>query len=123
MLDQARAKAAAAGAAVDLRLGDAAAPPVGEGSSRLADVVLCRHVLWALPDPSAALRRWSGLLAPGGRLVLVEGRWATGGGLTGDQVRRLVGEHRAEVDVVPLDDPALWGRAIEDERFLVVSRR
>ena len=123
MLEHARVKADAAGVPVDLRLGDAAEPPVGEGRGGAVDVVLCRHVLWALPDPSAALRRWSGLLAPGGRLVLVEGRWATGGGLTGDAVRRLVGEHRAEADVVPLDDPALWGRAIEDERFLAVSRR
>ena len=119
----ARAKAVAAGVTVGLRLGDAAAPPVGEGRGGLVDVVLCRHVLWALPDPAAALRRWSGLLAPGVRLVLVEGLLVTGGGLTGDEVRRLVGEHRTEVDVVPLDDPALWGRAIEDERFLVVSRR
>ena len=47
------------------------------------DVVLCRHVLWAMPDPAAALKRWIGLLAPRGRLVLVEGSWTTGAGLTG----------------------------------------
>ncbi|GHF56087.1 SAM-dependent methyltransferase [Amycolatopsis bartoniae] len=46
------------------------------------DVVLARHVVWALPDPAAALGRWVRLLRPGGRVVLVEGRWATGTGLT-----------------------------------------
>ena len=42
-------------------VGDAAAPPLDRGAY---DVVLCRHVLWALPDPAAALRRWVDLLAP-----------------------------------------------------------
>ena len=68
-------------------LGDAAAPPLEPGS---VDVVLCRHVLWALPDPDAALRTWVRLLAPGGRLLLVEGAWWTGGGLTAARTRELV---------------------------------
>ncbi|WP_416976002.1 class I SAM-dependent methyltransferase, partial [Streptomyces sp. 4F14] len=42
--------------------GDAAAPPVGE---ERFDVVLVRHVLWALPDPGRVLRHWRGLLRPG----------------------------------------------------------
>ncbi|WP_368406419.1 methyltransferase domain-containing protein, partial [Streptomyces sp. CC77] len=37
-------------------------------------VVVVRHLVWALPDPVAALRTWVRLLRPGGRLVLVEGR-------------------------------------------------
>ncbi|MDQ2585135.1 class I SAM-dependent methyltransferase [Saccharothrix yanglingensis] len=61
----ARAKAAAAGVDVGFTRGDAASPRLGAGS---CDVVLARHVLWALPDP------------------------------------------------------ALWGRPIDDERHLVVSR-
>ena len=70
MVERARTKLAGRDAA--FLVGDAAEPPVGE---RRFDVVLVRHVLWALPDPRAALRRWAGLLAPGGRLVLIEGRW------------------------------------------------
>lgn len=66
----ARAKLAGTGAHV--LLGDAAEPPVVEGRF---DVVLVRHLLWALPDPVAVLRRWARLLRRGGRLVLVEGRW------------------------------------------------
>ncbi len=58
-------------------------------------------------------------LAPGGRLPLGEGRWSTGGGLCAALVRAC----RQEADVVPLTDPALWGRAVDDERHLVVSRR
>ena len=30
---------------------------------------------------------------------------------------------RQEADVVPLTDPALWGRAVDDERHLVLSIR
>jgi hypothetical protein len=86
-------------------------------------VVLSRHVLWAMPDPSAALGRWISLLAPGGRLVLVEGCWSTGAGLTAERCEALVREHRQEVDVLPLDDAVYWGTEIEDERYLLVSRR
>jgi hypothetical protein len=36
--------------------------------------VMERHVLWTLPDPAGALRRWRGV-APAGRLLLLEGFW------------------------------------------------
>lgn len=116
MLDVARRKAAH----VDFRLGDAADPPC---PPRSYDVVLVRHVLWAMPDPGAAVGRWVRLLKPGGRLVLVEGRWFTGAGLTRDACRALVRMHRQEADVRVLDDPALWGKEIDDERYLLLSRR
>ncbi|MEU0794733.1 class I SAM-dependent methyltransferase [Amycolatopsis sp. NPDC005961] len=116
MLDVARTKAA--GIDVDFRQGDAADPP----TTQTYDVVLVRHVLWALPDPDAALGKWVGLLNPGGRLVLVEGRWFTGAGLTRDECRTLVAAHRQETVVRPLDDPALWGKDIDDERYLLLSR-
>lgn len=119
MLAVARDKAARAGVSVDFREGDAATPPYGP---RTADVVLVRHVLWAMPDPAAALSRWVALLRPGGVLVLVEGRWATGAGLAAATCRDLVRAHRAEAAVTMLTDPALWGRHIADERYLLVSR-
>lgn len=120
MVAAARAKAAAARVPAAFAVGDAGVPPVAEASF---DVVLVRHVLWALPDPDDAVRRWVRLLAPGGRLVLVEGRWWTGGGLPAERTRELVLGHRAEAEVVPLPDPALWGGPIEDERYLLVSTR
>jgi hypothetical protein len=87
------------------------------------DVVLGRHILWALPDPSAALERWIALLRDPGCLVLVEGRWVTGAGLTAAECQRLVRPLRDEVTITRLDDPALWGKPITDERYLLVSRR
>lgn len=119
MLAVARAKAARAGVDIAFAQGDAAAPGLDAGTF---DVVLCRHVLWALPDPSAALARWVALLRPGGSLVLVEGRWHTGSGLTADRTEELVREHRAQVVVRHLPEPVYWGREIDDDRYLVLSR-
>jgi ubiquinone/menaquinone biosynthesis C-methylase UbiE len=42
------------------QVGDAAAPPLPAGSY---EAVICRHVLWALPEPAEALKRW-GLKRP-----------------------------------------------------------
>jgi ubiquinone/menaquinone biosynthesis C-methylase UbiE len=99
---------------------DADDPPLEPGGY---DVVLCRHVLWVMPDPAATLRRWIRLLAPGGRLVLVEGSWATGAGLTAAETVQLVEStgRRAELRMLP--EAAYWGREIDDERYLVISRR
>jgi SAM-dependent methyltransferase len=102
MVAAARAKAASAGVTAEFVVGDAAAPPWAPGSF---DVVLTRHVLWAMPDPDEALRHWIGLLRPGGLLLLIEGRWSTGGGLTAEKVTDLVRRHRTEATVKPLNDP------------------
>lgn len=115
MVERARAKA---GAVARFLVGDAAAPPLEPSSY---DVVLCRHVLWTMPDPVAALERWVGLLAPGGRLVMVEGRWHTGGGLTSTQTVDLLRLAGREAEVRPMPEPVLWGGPIDDERYLVVS--
>ncbi|MEJ2858735.1 MULTISPECIES: methyltransferase domain-containing protein [unclassified Saccharothrix] len=111
-------RATAKGSGAVFTRGDAALPPYAEASM---DVVLARHVLWALPDPAVALARWVRLLKPGGRLVLVEGRWHTGAGLTAAETQALVRQHRADVEVRRLDDPLLWGGPITDERYLVVA--
>jgi ubiquinone/menaquinone biosynthesis C-methylase UbiE len=119
MVAAAAAKARVAGVAAEFEAGDASAPPYEPAST---DVVFARHVLWALSDPSAALHRWVRLLRPGGRLVLIEGRWATGAGIPAGECRALLLQHRREALVERLDDPRLWGRAIEDERYAVLSR-
>lgn len=119
MVAAATSKAAAAGVEATFLVGDAAAPGLAEGEF---DVVLCRHVLWAMPDPSAALAQWVRLLAPGGSLLLVEGNWWSGAGLTAEQTQTLLRQHRQQAEVTALDSPALWGGPIEDERYLVVSR-
>jgi chemotaxis methyl-accepting protein methylase len=43
-----------AGSAIRFVEGDAASPDLPLGAF---DVILCRHVLWTLPDPGAALAR------------------------------------------------------------------
>ena len=119
MVAAARAKVAASGATASVEVGDAADPPGRPGAY---DVVLTRHVLWALPDPSAALGRWARLLRPSGRLVLVEGWWWTGGGLTAAETERLACPYASDIRIVPLTDPLLWGAPVEDERYLCVAR-
>jgi len=119
MVARARAKASAAGVDARFAQGDAAVPPLSPGSF---DVVLSRHVLWALPDPAAGLARWIELLAPGGMLLLVEGFWFTGAGLAAVDAEALVRAAGRSARVLPLTDPVLWGKEVSDERYLLVSR-
>ena len=119
MVDLARAKLAGRDAV--FLVGDATAPPVGE---QRFDVVLVRHVLWALPDPGRALRHWRELVRPGGRLVLVEGVWGTVSpvGISADLLTGLLAPLAADVRVERLSqDAVLWGKEVEDERYAVVA--
>jgi SAM-dependent methyltransferase len=120
MVAKAREKFATSGYSADILVGDAVAPPWSPGSF---DVVITRHVLWAMPDPDAALHRWLDLLVPDGILILVEGRWWTGAGMSATQVCELVLRRREEAEVTMLNDASLWGGPIRDERFITVSRR
>ncbi|GGU02096.1 SAM-dependent methyltransferase [Streptomyces violascens] len=116
MVERARAKLAGTGA--EVLTGDAARPPV-EG--RTFDVILARHVVWALPDHEAALRHWWSLLRPGGRLILVEGVWGDTGIPAGQLVGAL-GGLKAEARYERLSgDARLWGREVDDERYAVVA--
>lgn len=134
MVDAARAKCA--GHDVSLSVGDAAEPPVGRAS---VDVVVVRHLLWTLPDPHLALARWARTLREGGRLVLVEGRWAQPdgarpyargsdaapwrGGVTRDVLGAAVEPLAAGIEVHDLSgDDTLWGRSVADERYALVAR-
>jgi len=120
MIRAARRKARAASVTARFVLSDATAPNLPAASF---DVVLARHVLWAMRDTNRALAAWIRLLLPGGTLVLVEGRWSTGAGLTTAEAGRAVLRHRSDVTITTLDDPALWGGPVSDERYLLVSRR
>jgi ubiquinone/menaquinone biosynthesis C-methylase UbiE len=72
MLAVARRKAAETGRNVELRLGNVA--QLGDPDCTY-DLVIARHVLWALPDPSCGTKEWLRVLKPGGRLALIEGKW------------------------------------------------
>jgi ubiquinone/menaquinone biosynthesis C-methylase UbiE len=134
MVEHARRKLVSAGFDARVLVGDATDPPPFDYNF---DTVLARHLLWTLPDPVATLRRWTGLSHPGGRLVLIEGRWNTPatdqdytqrpnslpwmGGVSAetlaDALRPLVSDLRVE----PLTDPVLWGRFINDERYAIIA--
>lgn len=110
------------GTDAEVVIGDAVAPPVGDAGF---DVVLVRHLLWALPEPGRVLRRWARLLRPGGRMVLVEGRWGdiSPVGVAADTLQRLLTPLAAQVHVEHLaHDSALWGREVHDERYAAVVR-
>ncbi|TDD15599.1 class I SAM-dependent methyltransferase [Nonomuraea diastatica] len=136
MIERARRKLSSAGCTAPLLVGDAGDPPVAAGAS--FDVILVRHLVWTLPDPDAALRRWLGLLRPAGRLVLVEGHWQSAraagpyapgspplpwpGGVTALELTDALHAVGARVSHhEQLTDPALWGRAIEDERYALIA--
>ncbi len=117
MIDRARSKARRRDVDITFVVGDAAAPPIAS-----VDVIVTRHVVWALEDIPAALDTWFSLLTPGGRLVLVEGLWHTGAGIPSEQLADLVRRPGVAVDVTPLDDPALWGGPLADSRYILVAR-
>lgn len=68
----ARSRAKLRGRPVSLFLGDAedTREPAGHYGA-----VACRHLVWTLPDPAAALADWFRVLRPGGRLLVVDGDW------------------------------------------------
>lgn len=39
------------------------------------DVVVNRHLLWAMPDPDRAIAEWHRVLKPGGKLIIIDGDW------------------------------------------------
>ena len=118
MIERARTKLDAAGLRATFLVGDAADPP-GDP----VDVVLARHLVWALPDPRAALARWVSLVRPGGALVLVEGRWSTDVGITAGELAAMVGPLVSGLRVESLSaDEALWGGPVRDERYALVAR-
>ncbi|MBT2406836.1 MULTISPECIES: class I SAM-dependent methyltransferase [unclassified Streptomyces] len=137
MVAEAEAKLTAAGLAGRFLVGDAAAPPTGE---ERYDVVLSRHLLWTLPDPEAALRQWVARLRPGGRLVLVEGRWREAGqsgvpyvagaealpwhgGIGSADLAAALGPLVADLHIESLSgDPELWGGPVTDERYALIAR-
>ncbi|CUR57449.1 SAM-dependent methyltransferase [metagenome] len=101
-------------------VGDAARPPLARSAY---DVVLSRHVLWAMPDPAAAFERWCTLLRPGGLAILVEGSWSTGAGLTAAESLEIVEAAGWVGTVRPLTEAAYWGKQITDERYLLIAAK
>ncbi len=121
MIALARAKAQAEGHAIAFDVMDAGQPGLKPGQF---DALVCRHLLWALPEPAQVLRRWAALLHPGGRVVLIEGLWHTGAGLAAQTVLAALPAEFAPGTMLDLSrQPARWGGAVTDERYAIVAER
>jgi ubiquinone/menaquinone biosynthesis C-methylase UbiE len=112
MSAQARHKAAAHGATVRFEEADAEQLP---SAPRRFDLVISRHLLWTLPHPEAAIDEWIRLLRPGGRLVVVDGQFDTGGLARSPSIARRSEEYAAIGDQLPF----LGGRPREEIETLV----
>ena len=112
-------KAAELGLDADFAVSDALSLPWPDQSF---DVVLCRHVLWAVDSPEEALEEWLRVLRPAGHLILIEGRWSTGAGLPAATVTEHLAAVGCDASLTHLRDARFWGHAITDERYVVVGQ-
>ena len=117
MIVLAREKAAKANQAIQFHIMDAAFPTF---EPEQFDIILCRHLLWALPEPEEVLGRWINLLKPGGNLLLIEGFWHTGGGLHAKDILNMMPAKMSHVSLQNLSEQDnLWGKSVLDERYLI----
>lgn len=119
MIAAAKTKAAAAKCTIAFQVMDAAFPRF---EAEQFDVVLCRHILFMLPDLEQVLQRWVKLMKPKGRLILIEGFWHTQVGLHPQQILDALPASITTSRVQHLSEQAvLWGKPVEDERYMVVA--
>lgn len=119
MISLAQAKAAGQGFQIEFQVMDAAYPQL---SGRQFDVIICRHLLWALPEPEQVLQRWSELLKHKGRLILIEGFWGTGAGLHAQEIVKMLPASFTNVINQNLSDhPGYWGGTVSDERYAIIA--
>ena len=121
MVALAEAKAKAAHQPIQFHIMNAALP---QFPPQHFDVLVCRHLLWTLPEPDQVLQRWSNLLKPGGRLVLIEGFWHTGAGLHSQAIIDALPTSLKWVSTQNLSDQSdLWGHPVGDERYLILAKQ
>jgi len=118
MIAHAQTKAAAHQLQIQFKIMDAALPQFDQQF----DVIVCRHLLWALSSPKQVLKHWSTLLTPIGRLILIEGYWHTGGGLHAQEIMASLPTCMHNHKLYELSSQsALWGGEVIDERYAIVS--
>ena len=119
MINFAKAKATSKGLGVEFHIMDAAFPGL---APRQFNAVICRHLLWTLPEPDQVLLRWTELLKQKGRFILVEGYWGTGAGLHANDVIKMLPSSFGNVKVEDLSDkPDFWGKSVSDERYAIIA--
>lgn len=119
MIAKAKAKAAAFGYSIEFHVMNAAAPQFPPKSF---DAIVCRHLLWTLPEPTTVLSRWVSLLKPESRLVLIEGYWSTGAGMHAAEIVAALPASVTPIAVQDLSDqPIYWGHPVSDERYVIIA--
>lgn len=135
MLDEARRKAEAQNLPAKFLPGDAEHPPEDLGTF---DLVCMRHVIWTLPNPALAAANWKKRLKPGGRILLIEGKFAAtnrkdeyaaiveslpfaGGQSADDVIHVLEGAGFDACSSQPLMDTAYWIDPPLFSRYLVTA--
>ncbi|HEV2890626.1 MAG TPA: methyltransferase domain-containing protein [Frankiaceae bacterium] len=115
--------AAAAPPNVTVAVGDAEAPSFDPGTF---DAVLSAFVIFMLPDPLGALRRYKALLRDGGTVALSQfpgvppGKWAEVGGVVGRYLGGGPGMPRA--DASPVGTPERLADALREAGFADVRQ-
>lgn len=70
MLDVGRKKTQIRGLRIAFMAGDAENPPFADNTF---DCVICRHLLWTLPHPNAAISEWTRVCRPKGVIIAIDG--------------------------------------------------
>ena len=119
MISLARRKAEALGYQIEFHVMDAASPRI---PSEHFDAIVCRHLLWTLPEPKQVLQRWADLLKQKGRLILIEGYWGTGAGLHANQIIEILPSSFEDFSLQNLSANAnFWGKEVSDERYAIIA--
>jgi 2-polyprenyl-3-methyl-5-hydroxy-6-metoxy-1,4-benzoquinol methylase len=119
MISHAQAKAATHGFQIEFHVMDAAVPQLPD---QQYDVIICRHLLWTLPEPEQVLRRWIEFLRSKGRLILIEGFWVTGTGLHAPEIIQMLPASFINLSHQNLsDNPNFWGSSVSDERYAIIA--
>ena len=74
MMKFARDKTKEKGLNIDFIVGDVENLEFDDG---IFDCVTARYVLWTLPHPEKALKEWMRIVRPGGKIIVVDGKWTS----------------------------------------------
>lgn len=135
MLAHARKKAQDDDCSVDFCAGDAEDLEFADDTF---DLVTTRHLIWTLPNPSKAIREWSRVVEPGGRIVLIEGYWdfpepwdvyrdihddlpLYHGRPAEDLAEFLTRQGVERIEHEFLRDPVLWGETLDYEMYIMAG--
>ena len=119
MIGRAESKARLAELSISFKVMDAYNP---QFSKQQFEAIVCRHLLWAMPEPTIALTRWSKFLAPSGQILMIEGFWHTEVGLRAIDVVGAMPSAFTHIEVQNLSqNEQLWGEEMHDERYIVVA--